>query len=187
MHLGEGVRGVALRAVLSLAVVAVGCSRMGDRPPWWPQTEPQAPSESAASTAAFQSDSTIADATYCTIPPPKPPPHPPQVPSEPNQKPEAVQTVVRNHYGEFRRCYERLLAKHPTAEGRVQARFIIAPDGGVTHACITREGTTLDHDAMANCMLEEFAKLRFEPSKGKTTVVYPIMFSPVEPLEKGAR
>lgn len=47
--------------------------------------------------------------------------------------PELIQSVVREHYGVFRRCYEAALAHNPVLKGRVSARFVIDRDGKVTN------------------------------------------------------
>src|SRR5690349_14312635 len=117
---------------------------MGDTPPWWPKTE--------TSAASFRSPSRIAESTYCSTPTPAHNPHPEKV------DPKKIQTEIRKHYAELRGCYEALLARHPTAAGKVLTRFIITPEGELTRACIQRD-TTLDDDGTAKCMLQAFERI----------------------------
>jgi hypothetical protein len=91
--------------------------------------------------------------------------------------PEVIQRIVRAHFADFRICYDGGLARNPNLEGRVDIRFVINRDGGVTDAILN--ANTLPDCSVGRCVANAFKKLSFpEPQGGIVTVVYPIMLAP---------
>jgi len=89
--------------------------------------------------------------------------------------PEVIQRIVRQHFGQLRRCYDRALAKNPELSGRVVARFVIGRDGSVV--MVHDGGSDLADDAARACVLAVFQGLTFpQPEGGIVTVTYPIVF-----------
>lgn len=92
-------------------------------------------------------------------------------------EPVKIQSIIRERYPAFRRCYEGGLASNPNLSGRVTIRFVIGRDGHVSHAYI--EGNEVPDCRVAQCVREEMTKSVFPtPEGGIVTVVYPIEFSP---------
>lgn len=108
--------------------------------------------------------------------------------------PAKIQAVMRDHFGELRKCYEDGLARDPKLTGRVAARFVITREGTVD-AVINAASDPIPPDAVAPpsdptvpamsdakviaCVLAVVKKLTFpKPDGGTVTVVYPVVFSP---------
>ena len=92
--------------------------------------------------------------------------------------PEVIQQRVREHYEEFRTCYESGLARDPSLEGRVTARFVIGLDGKVNFVRISEN--TLPDCAVVACVRSGYSDIVF-PAPVRpmpVTVIYPIMFTP---------
>ena len=92
-------------------------------------------------------------------------------------KPEEIQADVRASFGRFRVCYEDLLTRTPGAAGTSNVGFAIQPDGRVAEIAID-PGSTLREPAFDACMSAGFAALRFPGAGVRTTVKYPVSFSP---------
>jgi hypothetical protein len=91
--------------------------------------------------------------------------------------PEVIQRGVRDHFSDFRRCYEDGLRRDPTLVGRAQMRFVIGRDGKVSS--VSSAGSDLPDLASRACLRRAFARMEFPaPSCGIVTVTYPIQFSP---------
>jgi Ca-activated chloride channel family protein len=91
--------------------------------------------------------------------------------------PEVVERIVRQNYGRFRLCYERGLARKPSLEGRVSARFVIGSDGSTSK--VADAGSDLADAGVTSCVLAALSGLSFpQPEGGTATVVYPILFTP---------
>jgi len=91
--------------------------------------------------------------------------------------PERIQAIVRAGYGNFRLCYEAGLARNADLSGRVNIRFVIGRDGGVSNVSV--DSTTLPDRDVAACVAKGFYDLKFpEPEGGIVTVIYPIMLEP---------
>jgi hypothetical protein len=117
----------------------------------------------------------VDESLLCKSPLPRPPP------PESGGKgcPECakdIQSFVRAHYRTFRVCYEEALARDAKAQGRVTTRFTIELSGEVRGGCI--DEASLRDGELVECVLEGFRDLRFPPPRERTTVEYPIMFSP---------
>jgi len=95
--------------------------------------------------------------------------------------PEEIQRIVRADFGALRACYEDALTRDPKAGGRIGLRFVIEGDGRVIEASAQDDSTFRDPQA-TTCILVRARKLVFPKrvTGGKTTIVYPIIFSPEE-------
>jgi hypothetical protein len=92
-------------------------------------------------------------------------------------EPAVIQRIVRQNYGEFRKCYEEGLGRNPKLQGKVSIRFVIERDGSVSRPLISE--TTLPDCNVARCVRDAYTKLKFPPPDGGiVTVVYPIMLEP---------
>ncbi|HRG99607.1 MAG TPA: AgmX/PglI C-terminal domain-containing protein [Polyangiaceae bacterium] len=81
------------------------------------------------------------------------------------------------------KCYEELLARAPDAGGRAVLEFTIVADeklGAVVEDPALGDGGTLTDPRFATCLRESLGTVAFAaPAKGgKTTVRYPLVFSP---------
>jgi hypothetical protein len=93
--------------------------------------------------------------------------------------PEKIQHIVREQFGRFRLCYEKGLASNSELRGRVTVKFVIDTDGTV--AKVADGGSDLPDPNVVSCVVKGFGALRFPPPNGgPVTVVYPIMFDPVD-------
>jgi hypothetical protein len=91
--------------------------------------------------------------------------------------PNAIQSVVRSHSAELRRCYEAALARQPGLTGIVAVRFEIDPNGIVVDSRAVN--STLPDFVAVQCVVEAFRHFRFpDRSDGSATVVYPVSFAP---------
>ena len=98
--------------------------------------------------------------------------------AEPRLPPEVIQRTVREHYDEFRKCYEAGLAKNPKLAGRVTVKFVIGLDG-VIESIEPAAETSIPDSATVSCVIDACKTLRFpKPSGGVVTVVYPVVFAP---------
>lgn len=108
--------------------------------------------------------------------------------------PAKVQDVVRDHAGDFKRCYEEGLKRDPKLAGRVALRFVIGTSGAVTDAKTVSPTDPIPPDAIAPpsasnlaaltdakvlaCAVDVVKKLTFaKPDGGAVTVVYPLTFA----------
>lgn len=109
-------------------------------------------------------------------------------------EPAKIQTTVRDHFGDLRKCYEAGLKRDPKLTGLVSIRFVIGRDGKVASA-ENGAASPVPLDAIAppsnttaapmsdrkviDCVLASFRTLQFpRPEGGIVTVVYPIVFAP---------
>jgi hypothetical protein len=87
--------------------------------------------------------------------------------------PEAIESVVRDHFGATLSCYELGRRANPALAGIVAVRFVIKEDGYVRK--VIDDGSTLPDHEVVRCIVAGFAKRHFPPSHdGEVTVVYPI-------------
>lgn len=91
--------------------------------------------------------------------------------------PETIQKVVRGNFKAFGACYETARAAKPELQGKLVLSFEIAGDGTVPAASVAEESTLRD-GGFESCTLDLVKQMKFEPAEGKTTVTYPIDFSP---------
>ncbi len=92
--------------------------------------------------------------------------------------PHAIQRVVRDHYPELRKCYEKALGASAKLRGTMSFAARIAPSGRVFSVRI--QGSSLPAPQAQKCALEVWRGLEFPPpvGSGGVTVVYPITFTP---------
>jgi hypothetical protein len=94
--------------------------------------------------------------------------------------PEVVQRIVRQHYGQVRRCYEDGLKRNPKLTGTVVTTFVIGSDGTIGNVA-EGAGTDLPDAAVRACVVSGFKKLVFpSPESGTVTVTFPITLEPAE-------
>lgn len=92
-------------------------------------------------------------------------------------RPEVIRAVLRKKQARIRDCYERALDEHPGLTGSLIVSFEIDRRGGVTN--LREVLSELPGEALALCVLRNFAELRFpKPKGGAVTVRYPIRFPP---------
>jgi hypothetical protein len=105
-------------------------------------------------------------------------------PREEEQRRAYVNRAMHEQYFPVARsCYEDLLARDPTAEGKVVLSFAIvgAEDAGVIDRVETQDGTTIDDLEFTQCMRESLYTTVFQappPGAEETTVVYPVVLKP---------
>lgn len=87
-----------------------------------------------------------------------------------------VDRVVKQHLSYLRYCYSRELQKDPSLGGKVSVRFVIAGDGSVSSASVSR--TTLGHPPTETCMTNKFLQMQFPALKGGgiAIITYPFVF-----------
>jgi hypothetical protein len=100
-----------------------------------------------------------------------------KVPLSSKLLPEEIQARVRASWGSIRTCYEELLSRDATAEGKVMMNFVIGKDGKVEKASLGEE-TTLKDAKLEECILAYTRKLEFPATNESTMVRYPIAMSP---------
>jgi hypothetical protein len=90
---------------------------------------------------------------------------------------EVVRRIVRQHFGQFRLCYEDGLRRNDAIHGSVFVRFVINRRGEVAYA--DGVGSTMPDPRVVQCVVSGFNTLSFpEPEGGIVRVVYPIYFQP---------
>jgi hypothetical protein len=87
-----------------------------------------------------------------------------------------VQAVMRASFRKIRGCYEERLKADPAATGKVTLDFEVAPDGHVTRVNGHADGPSVA--PMVGCIEGITIGLTFPAAAGKTTVGYPILFTP---------
>jgi outer membrane biosynthesis protein TonB len=85
--------------------------------------------------------------------------------------------VINRHTNEIKFCYEQQLIGHPDLQGRVSAKFIIAPTGAVQTAVISQ--SDLGNRAAEQCIAQAVARWIFPAPEGGGVVVvtYPFLLS----------
>lgn len=98
--------------------------------------------------------------------------------------PKYIQSVIREDFVPMAgKCYEEVLARKPSAKGRLVLDFTIAGDedvGGIVEEANVAKESTLVDEKMATCMRESLLSMGFRPPAhgGTVTVRYPIELSP---------
>jgi hypothetical protein len=82
---------------------------------------------------------------------------------------EAIEAVVSAHLGELRRCHDAIQAIHPATEGRVMARFAIAPSGIVQSSCLVT--SSMNDATLDRCVVERLLGWTFRRPEGGGWVV----------------
>jgi TonB family protein len=92
---------------------------------------------------------------------------------------ELIRRVVRRNMKPLKACYESVLTKKPTLEGKVNVYFVISSDGTVSTASIQKP---LDPE-VDDCVVREFRKLVFPAPQGggSVEIIYPLSFQAAGP------
>jgi TonB family protein len=95
--------------------------------------------------------------------------------------PQIIRHVIRQHLQAIKYCYHQELAKDPKLRGKVVVQFLIAADGKVPWAKVSR--STLGNRAVEHCIVKVVRRMRFPKNKSEkgTTVSYPFVFVPKGP------
>jgi hypothetical protein len=93
-------------------------------------------------------------------------------------KADEIRSAVRSTgMPAFKKCYESLLSRSPSAAGKADIAFSIKGDGSIDDIKIdTTEG--LSDGAFQRCMTGATSPIRFPASGQTTTVKYPVEFAP---------
>ena len=144
-----------MRKLLFLVFLG-GCSRMGDRPPWWKVESPP-----PVDTAILCSKPAVAAS---------------EVPPDLEATVKMVQAKVLANYSSFAHCYEGTLARDPVAYGRVMVRALIAQSGEVEEACV--ESYEIPDGDLLGCTVNTLKTVRFGELPRRLTFVYPFVYRP---------
>lgn len=89
-----------------------------------------------------------------------------------------IDRVIRREMNKLKYCYQRALTKDRTLTGKVAVRFTIIGDGTVSDADI--KSTTMNHEGVEQCLVEQVRRLTFPAPAGHTHVIvsYPFLFAP---------
>jgi hypothetical protein len=88
---------------------------------------------------------------------------------------EQVARVVRAHQNAIKFCYEKELQRKPTLGGKIEAYWVILPDGSVEKSKIAV--TTMEDTAVEGCIVRQVKQWVFPKSDGRTVVQsYPFLF-----------
>jgi TonB family protein len=90
-----------------------------------------------------------------------------------------IQVVIRRNLGQVRQCYEQLLARMPSASGKVHVTFFIGLAGEVTTVEYTQ--SSIPDAPFQTCIGTRLKSWRFPaPRGGKPVQVrYPFLFAPL--------
>ena len=91
--------------------------------------------------------------------------------------PYSIKTILAAHHQDIQNCYEDTLAgKANVVEGRLNAAFIIKPDGTVKDAKVVKKGTTLHDVKLHECVVSVLSGLTFPkpPDHRDHPVEYPL-------------
>jgi TonB family protein len=88
-----------------------------------------------------------------------------------------IRSVINAQRSAIRACYEKVLLREPSLEGRVVVSFTIHPNGAVTEAKIS--SNTLKQAQVEECLLQIISKMQFQPIErgGIVRVNYPFVFN----------
>lgn len=91
--------------------------------------------------------------------------------------PALIQRVMRAQVKKVKACYEAELARDPSFETKLTARFVIGTSGAVETVSLT---TASGKPSLDTCVIGALKRLRFPaPKGGKVTVSYPFVFKSV--------
>ena len=90
-----------------------------------------------------------------------------------------VQAVIRANLNQIRHCYEQLLQRSPSAQGKVKVRFVVKPNGRVGSAKIVN--SDIKDMVMRGCVTSKVKRWKFPIPRGgqAVTVNYPFVFNPL--------
>ncbi len=87
-----------------------------------------------------------------------------------------ISAEIHRHRNQIRFCYERELSRRGTSHARVVVKFVIQPDGSVSHATVTpADGGAPE---LEGCVVNEVRAMQFPRPRGGGGVVvtYPFSF-----------
>lgn len=89
-----------------------------------------------------------------------------------------IDAVIKRHTTQIRYCYQRQLARNPDLGGKLVIGFTIAGDGSVSSSRVKQ--SSLGSDAVSQCVLGRFQRMRFPEPRGNGVVIvsYPFLFNP---------
>lgn len=79
--------------------------------------------------------------------------------------PSVVQSILRQSFGRFRRCYEAALRNDPKLVGEMRVSFTIAADTSVKQ--VSMKGSTLSDKDAVKCVATQFEALSFPAPGGR--------------------
>lgn len=97
------------------------------------------------------------------------------IPGRVPRLPPRIHDYIRQRAVQIRACYERLLKRDPTVEGRLTFRFSIDADGAVTKSSLITD--TFSDPRVGLCAQRVLDQWRFPPGN-EVQVVYPFIFKP---------
>lgn len=97
------------------------------------------------------------------------------IPGRVPRLPPRIHNYIRQRAVQIRACYERLLKRDPTVEGRLTFRFSIDADGAVTRSSLITD--TFSDPRVGLCAQRVLDQWRFPPGN-EVQVVYPFIFKP---------
>lgn len=172
----------ALAAVFMLTAF-LSCSRMGDKPPWWPKEQAAKP-RSAGSTCASVVAAPAARPYFWTDPAPDTcadladgESQSPLLPDGPDDaRPDARSSarssaarVVEAMRERFRDCYQALLDhRDACAAGTVRLKFHVQCEGRIRSIEATASGVD---ETTVQCMFDSAKQSRFEPPPKRGAIV----------------
>ena len=84
--------------------------------------------------------------------------------------------VIKRDLNAIRYCYQRAVNRGLRANGKIEVRFTITPDGS-TRDVVVREDT-IGHPEVGACVADRFARMRFSARPNGIIIVrYPFTFS----------
>ncbi len=92
---------------------------------------------------------------------------------------QEVLAVIRANLNQIRHCYEQLLQRSPSAQGKLTTAFVIGLDGRVKSAEI--KGGTISDSIMQGCVTSRITRWKFPNPRGGSdvAVTYPFVFNPL--------
>jgi len=109
------------------------------------------------------------------------PSSPKGAPITPQQYAQTIQSIVRQHFNQFRLCYEDGLLTNPHLKCNITVKFIINAQGCVQEA--SEEDFDIPDPHLVACIVSRFQSLTFPPApvqnlvkNGTLTVTYPLRF-----------
>ena len=87
---------------------------------------------------------------------------------------DIIRRIVRGHINEVRHCYNQVLARDPSAQGRVKIQFVIGATGKVPSAVV--QETTMKSAAVGSCIANAVKRWTFpKPQSSSVIVSYPFI------------
>ncbi len=92
---------------------------------------------------------------------------------------QEIMAVIRAHLNEIRHCYEQLLQRSPSSNGKISVSFVVGLSGAVTSVNVAE--ATLNDSVMRGCVTGRIRQWDFPKPRGgqPVTVNYPFVFNPI--------